>query len=203
MKDVAIEAYKGEQWPSRAEHLERLARLGISGGLNPWTRARKTTVYSCRHIPTAFQDSIRSVLLLCTDVFRSLHKTVRALNALELKLIYSLIHNNELMISHGWTSASVSRSKAAQTPGCDEQHAPRNWTCDSGNYMNCDQSSRFILVPRILFQHCWCFLLNGSWDQHKTDMTLYYQLWCLFILEQIGGNYRKEYAVFIKRKRCL
>lgn len=124
VKDVAIEAYKGEQWPSRAEHLERLARLGISGSLNPWTRARKTTVYSCRHIPTAFQDSIRSVLLLCTDVFRSLHKTVRALNALELKLIYSLIHNNELMISHGWPSASVSRSKAAQAHGCDELHVP-------------------------------------------------------------------------------
>ncbi len=198
MKDVAIEAYKGEQWPSRAEHLERLARLGISGGLNPWTRARKTTVYSCRHIPTAFQDSIRSVLLLCTDVFRSLHKTVRALNALELKLIYSLIHNNELMISHGWPSASVSRSKAAQTPGCDEQHSTLPATEPAILAITWTVINRPDLYSS---QESYSSTADASClTDHETNTR---QIWLYIILEQIGGNYRKEYAVFIKRKRCL
>lgn len=58
--------------------------------------------------------------------FQSLHKTVRGLNVPELKLMYSLIHNNELMISRGWPSVHWAWSKTHQMPRCDEVHVARH-----------------------------------------------------------------------------
>lgn len=131
--------------------------------------SQKTAVYSCRNIPKAFQDSFDNVLLHRAGVFQSLHKTVRGRNVLECKLMYSLIHNNDLMISRRWPSIHRAWSKTPHMPRCDEVHVAlpgsqqMNWI--PAITSNCPDLC-FTLITWPLFHNLWCLLLKST-DQTK------------------------------------